>query len=70
MDETEMDKFNKIMEINVTGVMHGLKYGTQSMKKNKVEEWKSIIMTRYVPNLIFQYALSGLMFGLPAPSPA
>ncbi len=46
MDDINMAKFNKIMEINVTGVMHGLKYGVQSMKKNKVEEWKSIIMTR------------------------
>lgn len=46
-----MAEFEKIMDINSTGVMMGCKYGAVSMKKNNVAEWKSIINTSSVAGM-------------------
>ncbi|KAI9014306.1 dehydrogenase [Hyaloraphidium curvatum] len=51
MDTADISHYEKIMRINSTGVVLGLKYAAKSMKKNKVEEWKSIVMTSSVAGL-------------------
>lgn len=51
LDQLDMKDFEKVMDINARGVALGCKYAAESMKKNKVEEWKSIINTSSVGGL-------------------
>lgn len=50
-EDADIKKFLQIMDVNVTGVLLGLKYASRSMKKNTAEEWRSIIMTSSVAGL-------------------
>ncbi|KAI9030239.1 short-chain dehydrogenase/reductase SDR [Hyaloraphidium curvatum] len=51
LSEFDMDDFDRMMAINLRGVVLGTKYAAKSMAKNTAEEWRSIINTSSVAGL-------------------
>ncbi|KAI9000147.1 short-chain dehydrogenase/reductase SDR [Hyaloraphidium curvatum] len=52
IEDLDMNRYQRMIDINLTGTVLGLKYGIRSMKENKAKESKSIITISSIEGII------------------